>query len=167
MSTRPTPVSNKAKIAFTSLFANDDAYWVPFTVACNLERGRDEALALLASEKSTRNTIVKRAAETQRELAIWEHFATQFSTEREHNAMQALAYKSERDEVRGQRDRLAEALRECRDDSIELLGERDWWQRESRGDYQERYQEIRDNVTRADAALQSLNNNPSAESRPS
>ena len=43
MSTRPTPVSNKAKIAFTSLFANDDAYWVPFKVACNLERGRDEA----------------------------------------------------------------------------------------------------------------------------
>ena len=115
MSTRPTPVSNKAKIAFTSLFANDDAYWVPFTVACNLERGRDEALALLASEKSTRNTIVKRAAETQRELAIWEHFATQFSTEREHNAMQALAYKSERDEAREQRDRLAEALGNCRD----------------------------------------------------
>lgn len=112
MSTRPTPVSNKAKIAFTSLFANDDAYWVPFTVACNLERGRDEALALLASEKSTRNTIVKRAAETQRELAICEHFATQFSAEREHNAMQALAYKSERDEARGQRDRLAEALKE-------------------------------------------------------
>ena len=56
-----------------------------------------------------------------------------------------------------QRDRLAAALRECRDDSIELLGERDSWQRESRGDYQERYQEIRDNVTRADAALQSLN----------
>ena len=59
--------------------------------------------------------------------------------------------------VTEQRDRLAAALRECRDDSIELLGERDWWQRESRGDYQERYQEIRDNVTRADAALQSLN----------
>ena len=60
------------------------------------------------------------------------------------------------DELIEQRDKLAVALRECRDDSIELLGERDWWQRESRGDYQERYQEIRDNVTRADAALQSL-----------
>ena len=58
-----------------------------------------------------------------------------------------------------QRDRLAKALRECRDDSIELLGERDSWQRESRGDYQERYQSTRDNVTRADAALQSLTTN--------
>ena len=66
----------------------------------------------------------------------------------------------ERDEARGQRDMLAEALRECRDDSIELIGERDSWQRESRGDYQERYQSTRDNVTRADAALQSLTTKP-------
>jgi hypothetical protein len=40
-----TPESNKAKIAFTSLFANDDAYWVPFKVSCKLERERDEALS--------------------------------------------------------------------------------------------------------------------------
>jgi hypothetical protein len=38
-----TSESNKAKIAFTSLFANDDAYWVPFKVSCKLERERDEA----------------------------------------------------------------------------------------------------------------------------
>jgi hypothetical protein len=38
-----TPESNKAKIAFTSLFANDDAYWVPFKVSCKLERERDKA----------------------------------------------------------------------------------------------------------------------------
>ena len=38
-----TPESNKAKIAFTSLFAGDDAYWVPFIVARKLERERDEA----------------------------------------------------------------------------------------------------------------------------
>ena len=55
-----------------------------------------------------------------------------------------------------QRDRLAEALENCREDSIELLGERDWWQLENRGDYQQRYQTTRDNVTHADAALQSL-----------
>jgi len=54
-----------------------------------------------------------------------------------------------------QRDRLAEALQECREDSVELLGERDWWQNESRLDYQKRYHETRDNVTRADEALQS------------
>ena len=58
-----------------------------------------------------------------------------------------------------QRDRLAQALENCREDSIELLGERDWWQLENRGDYQQRYQTTRDNVTHADAALQSLNQN--------
>ena len=61
--------------------------------------------------------------------------------------------------VTEQRDRLAKALQECREDSVELLGERDWWQDEPRCDYQKRYQETRDNVTRADAALQSLTNN--------
>ena len=55
-----------------------------------------------------------------------------------------------------QRDRLAQALENCREDSIELLGERDWWQLENRCDYQQRYQDTRDNVTNADAALQSL-----------
>lgn len=58
--------------------------------------------------------------------------------------------------VTEQRDRLAEALENCREDSIELLSERDWWQLENRGDYQQRYQSTRDNVTHADAALQSL-----------
>ena len=59
-------------------------------------------------------------------------------------------------ELREQRDKLAQALENCREDSIELLGERDWWQLENRGDYQQRYQTTRDNVTLADAALQSL-----------
>jgi hypothetical protein len=43
MNTRPTPESDKAKIAFTSLFANDDAYWIPYVVGIKLERERDEA----------------------------------------------------------------------------------------------------------------------------
>jgi hypothetical protein len=60
-----------------------------------------------------------------------------------------------------QRDRLAVALRECREDSLELLGERDWWQNETRLDYQKRYKETCDNVTRANEALQSLT--PNAE----
>jgi DNA repair exonuclease SbcCD ATPase subunit len=62
-------------------------------------------------------------------------------------------------ELEQQRDRLAEALRECREDSVELLGEREWWQNEPRCDYQKRYQETRDNVTRADETLQSLSPN--------
>ena len=38
----PTPESDKAKIAFTSLFANDDAYWIPYAIGKKLERERDE-----------------------------------------------------------------------------------------------------------------------------
>jgi hypothetical protein len=58
--------------------------------------------------------------------------------------------------LRKERDRLAKALRECREDSVELLGERDWWQNETRLDYQKRYRDTRDNIDRADDALQSL-----------
>jgi hypothetical protein len=60
--------------------------------------------------------------------------------------------------VTEQRDRLAEALQACREDSVELLGERCFWQNEPRCDYDKRYQETRNNVTRADEALQSLTN---------
>ncbi len=48
---KDTPESNKAKIAFTSLFAGDDAYWVPFIVARKLERERDEIRAQLREEQ--------------------------------------------------------------------------------------------------------------------
>jgi hypothetical protein len=37
MTILPTPITDKAKIAFTSLFANDDAYWIPYVVAVKLE----------------------------------------------------------------------------------------------------------------------------------
>ena len=62
-------------------------------------------------------------------------------------------------EVTDQRDKLAEALKQCREDSVELLGERDWWKNEPRLNYDKHYQKTRDNVTRADAALQSLTPN--------
>ena len=39
--------------------------------ARRLERERDKALALLASEKSIRNHIVQRAAEMERERDLW------------------------------------------------------------------------------------------------
>ncbi len=64
--------------------------------------------------------------------------------------------RSELIETITQRNNLAEALENCREDSIELLGERDWWQLENRCDYQKRYQDTRDNVTRADEVLESL-----------
>ena len=47
-----TPESDKAKIAFTSLFAGDDAYWVPFIVARKLERERDELNHQLARSQA-------------------------------------------------------------------------------------------------------------------
>lgn len=59
-----------------------------------------------------------------------------------------------------QRDRLAEALKQCREDSVDLLVERDWWRNEPRGNYQQRYQATRDNIDRADEALQSLTTKP-------
>jgi hypothetical protein len=182
---------------------------------------------------------VQLARQLESELADWMQHAAQYAAERESNAMQALAFKAERDEAREyadrlaeglpdgmlpkdvevlrqanldlamelteareiiaaalkalpvgylpahtpesipgriedlcktivdaerelveaqeQRDTLAQALRECREDSVELLGERDWWQNETRLDYQKRYQETRENVTRADEALATLN----------
>ena len=46
MNKRPTPESDKAKIAFTSLFANDDAYWIPYVVGIKLENERDRLAEL-------------------------------------------------------------------------------------------------------------------------
>lgn len=68
----------------------------------------------------------------------------------------ARKLERERDEARGERDRLAAALRECREDSYELLAERDWWKNETRIGYQERYKVTLANTERATEALQSL-----------
>lgn len=59
--------------------------------------------------------------------------------------------------AREQRDRLAEALRDCKEDSVELLAERSWWQDETSGDYQRRYAETKENIIRANKALDALN----------
>jgi uncharacterized coiled-coil DUF342 family protein len=81
-------------------------------------------------------------------------------TEQRDGLRSGIDYASDQlSKVTEQRDRLAEALQECREDSGELLGERDWWQNEPRLDYQKRYQETRDNATRADEALQYLTTN--------
>ncbi len=58
--------------------------------------------------------------------------------------------------AREQRDRLAEALRACREDSCELLGERSWWKDEERADFRERYDTTAENIIRADEALDSI-----------
>lgn len=81
-----TTESDKAKIAFTSLFANDDAYWVPLKVSCKLERERDEAKAEIGKLKEE---LEWQAWTTSPEIA-----------------------QAKIDELREQRDRLAVALRE-------------------------------------------------------
>ena len=97
--------------------------------------------------------------ETERELTIVTKERDEARETAERYRLDANALMLQRDEAREQRDRLAKALRECREDSVELLGERDWWQHEPRGDYQQRYQETRHNAKRAEAALQSLTPN--------
>jgi hypothetical protein len=59
----------------------------------------------------------------------------------------------ELDTAIAERDAFVKALEECREDSIELLGERDWWKDEPRSDYKKRYEETLNNIARADAAL--------------
>ena len=87
-------------------------------------------------------------------------------TEQRDGLRSGIDYASDQlSKVTEQRDRLAEALRECREDSVELLGERDWWQNEPRLNYGKHYQATRDNVTRADEALQSLTPNSIGEAR--
>jgi len=64
-----TPESNKAKIAFTPLFANDDAYWVPLKVSCKLERERDEAREALAEIERYGTEEINAAVRLRRKLA--------------------------------------------------------------------------------------------------
>jgi len=59
-------------------------------------------------------------------------------------------------EARGQRDRLATALKACREDSCELLGERSWWKDEERAGFRKRYDATAENIVRADEALDSI-----------
>jgi len=61
-------------------------------------------------------------------------------------------------EYKQQRDALAEALRECREDSMELLGERDWWKNCKHWQYVNGYAELLWRIENADKALSSLKN---------
>ena len=156
-----TPESDKAKIAFTSLFANDDAYLIPYTVGIKLERERDEArnalrtggmLDIIDRAAHDRARAIRERDEAREELAAASVELCDFEDAIAKWMKEAMKFK-------GERDRLAEALKQCREDSVELLGERDWWQNETRLDYQKRYRDTRDNIDRADDALQSLTPN--------
>lgn len=60
-----TPETDAFAIKFKTLCG--EKYWVPVDIARKLERERDEARELLASEKITRNHIIKRSVEVERE----------------------------------------------------------------------------------------------------
>jgi uncharacterized coiled-coil DUF342 family protein len=94
-----TPESDKAKIAFTSLFANDDAYWVPFKVSCKLERERDEAL----SDLEFRRDLFK----------LQEQQLNDVRAERDEARETAERYRLEANAMMMQRDELVEAVREA------------------------------------------------------
>jgi chromosome segregation ATPase len=55
-----------------------------------------------------------------------------------------------------QRDTLAGSLKECLEDSEELLAERDWWKDEPRCDYQKDYADLFARVEKAKQALAAL-----------
>lgn len=65
MNNIPTPETDAFAIKLKTLCG--EKYWVPVDIARKLERERDEALELLASEKTTRNHIIKRSVEVERE----------------------------------------------------------------------------------------------------
>ena len=62
-----TPETNEFAIKFKTTCG--EKYWVPVDIARKLEQERDEAFDLLASEKITRNHIIERGIEMQKELA--------------------------------------------------------------------------------------------------
>jgi uncharacterized coiled-coil DUF342 family protein len=111
-----TPESDKAKIAFTSLFANDDAYWVPFKVSCKLERERDEAL----SDLEFRRDLFK----------LQEQQLNDVRAERDRLAEVAERYRLEANAMMMQRDELVEAVREAWlvMDDVEGMDKLDDWQ---------------------------------------
>ena len=99
----------------------------------------------------------KHARQLERELAeareLVEHL-------KDHCRMRVAALQSQTSELmkaEQQRDSLAEALEQCVEDSVELLGERHWWQMENRRNYQERYNATAENIVRAKEALAAVN----------
>ena len=62
--------------------------------------------------------------------------------------------------------KLRKALADCREDSIELLGERSWWRDEVRCGYQARYMQTAQNIQIADVLLEGGDNSPISPKTP-
>ena len=111
----PTPITDKAKIAFTSLFAHDDAYWIPYVVGVKLER---ELTA--AQEELAEWSILKGWGGTP-------EIINDFIKGQQTRIHYAQNIEEELTAVTEQRDRLAEAFRKIKkaggthDDSYDEL----------------------------------------------
>ena len=100
----PTPESDKAKIAFTSLFANDDAYWIPYAIGKKLERERDDIRAQLREEQQLHVQTLNERDEAREHIANLKASLT--AAIRSANVCQAAAEKAT-----AGKERLANAIR--------------------------------------------------------
>jgi len=118
MNDTPTPKSDKAKIAFTSLFANDDAYWIPYVVGVKLET---ELIAVTEQRDEARETLAELRASVldlshpNIKMILSERDEAREKIELSREWSAAIAdiaddLRSELAAVTEQRDRLAEAL---------------------------------------------------------
>ena len=120
-----TPKSDKAKIAFTSLFANDDAYWIPYVVGVKLER----ELTSVTEQRDKAQAELDRGLRENQEL--WASNA-ELTEQRDRLAEVIEQLKSQLTQTQGtvtisrngyvqeleqQRDRLAVALQEIAEGS--------------------------------------------------
>lgn len=81
------------------------------------------------------------------DLVEWNRFAEQGMT-----LLEALTILNNRH--REEVAKLKKALFDCREDSIDLLGERSWWKDEPRGRHQLCYKQISNNIEQANKLLE-------------
>ena len=62
-------------------------------------------------------------------------------------------HEAEQAKLRAAADAMFAALNDCREDTCELIAERDWWKDEPRCRYDVRYQEMKDRLNAAITAL--------------
>lgn len=91
-----TPESDKAKIAFTSLFANDDAYWIPYAIGKKLERERDAAQKAMGDARDILLDAMPDANAPTKILA--EMIVAERDILKKHISIMDISYKTANDE---------------------------------------------------------------------
>lgn len=92
----------------------------------------------------------------EQDAAFWKEFRKAANAYANVQAKRTCDLEHALAEARGQRDRLAEALRECKEDSEELLEERRWWENETRAGYAADYEKLKLRIEDANKALAKL-----------